>query len=202
MDRSDDRGAVKAGRLIHSICVFCGSSQGLDRDYLSAAAALGREIAATHRRLVFGGSNVGLMSALAEAALAENGEAIGVIPEHLHRRGIAHPRLTALHVVPAMAERKRMMTELADAFVALPGGLGTLDELFDAWASAQLGLHEKPIGALNVNGFFDPLLVFVDRAVAERFISREGRAELIVESSPAVLLARLERRRASRVPHA
>ena len=141
---------------------------------------------------MFGGATVGLMGRLADTVLSEGGEAIGVIPQALVEREIAHLGLTDLHVVDTMHERKQRMADLADAFVALPGGLGTLDELFEIYTWAQLGLHSKPIGLLNVEGYFDGLMTFLEHAVAERFVREDHRAMLIVEEEPAAMLERLE----------
>jgi uncharacterized protein (TIGR00730 family) len=175
-----------------AICVFCGSSPGSEPIYLETAQAMGRAIARSSRRLVYGGSNIGLMAALATAALDAGGEVVGVIPSGLEEKKLGHTGLTALHVTGSMHERKAMMAELSDGFIAMPGGLGTLDELFEIWSWAQLGLHAKPIGLLNVRGFFDPLLAFMDRVVEERFMRREHRDALIVESGPERLLERME----------
>ena len=141
---------------------------------------------------MFGGATVGLMGRLADTVLSEGGEAIGVIPQSLVDREIAHLGLTDLHVVDTMHERKARMADLSDAFVALPGGLGTLDELFEIYTWAQLGLHRKPIGILNVEGYFDGLLSFLEHAASERFVREDHRAMLIVEEDPAVMLERLQ----------
>ena len=180
------------GTQLKSVCVFCGSSPGGDPDFLEAARRMGRAIAASDRRLVYGGSNIGLMAALASSALDAEGEVVGVLPRTLADMGLAHPHLTTTHVVDSMHERKALMATLSDGFVALPGGLGTLDELFEIWSWAQLGLHAKPIGLLNVNGFYDPLLAFVDRVVEQGFMRRGHRDALIVEAGPDRLLTRLE----------
>jgi uncharacterized protein (TIGR00730 family) len=142
--------------------------------------------------LVFGGATVGLMGRLADTVVSEGGEAIGVIPQALVDREIAHVGLTDLHVVDTMHERKQRMADLADAFVALPGGLGTLDELFEIYTWAQLGLHRKPIGLMNVEGYFDGLVGFLEHAVAERFVRDDHREMLIVEEEPAPMLERLK----------
>lgn len=141
--------------------------------------------------LVYGGAHVGLMGRLADAVMAGGRRATGVIPRTLVEREVAHRGLDDLRVVGTMHERKALMADLADAFLAIPGGLGTLDELFEVWTWAQLGLHRKPIGLLNVAGYFDPLLSFLDRATAEGFVSAEHRATLLVESDPAALLDRI-----------
>src|SRR4051812_1259694 len=182
-----------------SICVFCGSSSGADPSFLRIAKALGHAIATSDRILVYGGAKVGLMGALADAALAAGGKVIGVLPRALVDKEVAHEDLTALHVVVSMHERKAMMADLADAFVALPGGLGTLEELFEVWTWGQLGLHEKPLGLLDAGDFFAPLLRFLDGLVAQRFVRQEHRDMLIVEEDPALLLERLARSRPAAV---
>ncbi len=173
------------------VCVFCGSSAGIDPDYRAAATVLGRLLAARGVGLVFGGGHVGLMGALADAALAAGGEAIGVIPRGLQRRELGHEGLTELRVVGTMHERKAQMAELADGFVALPGGLGTLEEAAEALTWAQLGIHEKPVGLLDVRGFWQPLVRFLDHAVAEGFLRPEHRRLCLLERDPASLLDRL-----------
>jgi uncharacterized protein (TIGR00730 family) len=172
------------------ICVFCGSALGARREYERAAAAFGRALAARGLGLVYGGGNVGLMGALADATLAAGGEAIGIIPRSLVEREVAHSALTDLRIVTSMHERKALMAELSDGFVALPGGLGTLEELFEVWTWAQLGLHQKPCGVLDVDGYFGPLIAFLDHAVSERFVGAPHRAMLHVEADAATLLDR------------
>lgn len=178
-------------RTLSSLCVFCGSSVGDDPAFAASAVALGKVLAAANVTLVFGGGRVGMMGALADATVAAGGKAIGVIPKHLLAREIAHGGLTELRVVDSMHERKAMMADLADAFVALPGGLGTLEELFEVWTWGQLGLHRKPYALLNVNGFFDPLVAFIDQLVRQRFVRAAHRGMLIVERDPDLLLQRL-----------
>jgi uncharacterized protein (TIGR00730 family) len=173
------------------ICVFCGSSPGVRPAYLAAACELGEVLAARGIGLVYGGASVGLMGELADAVLAGGGEAIGVIPGRLVDCELAHGRLTELHVVETMHERKALMAELSDAFVVLPGGAGTLDEFFEALTWRQLGLHSKPLALLDVGGFFEPLLRLADHLVAEGFVLAEFRALLLVERDPATLLERL-----------
>ena len=175
------------------VCVFCGSSPGGDPGYAEAAAELGGLLARRGVGLVYGGASVGLMGILADAALAGGGEVIGVIPDALTKYEIAHAGLSDLHVVGSMHERKAMMAELADGFVALPGGLGTLDEFFEVLTWAQLGLHAKPCGVLNTRGFYDPLLAFLDRAVEQRFLRPENRDILIARESPESLLDAMDR---------
>lgn len=173
------------------ICVFCGSSPGARPAYAAAAEALGRRLAEEGITLVYGGGAVGLMGVTADAALAAGGAVIGVIPRALKVDGIVHRGLSELHVVPDMHARKALMADLADAFIALPGGLGTLEELFEALTWAQLGFHAKPCGLLDVDGFYDALTTFLDHAAAERFIRREHRAMLSVAAAPETLLAQL-----------
>jgi len=179
------------------ICVFCGSSAGKNPAYRDAAEALGRLLAREGIGLVYGGSSVGLMTAVADAALTAGGEVIGVIPRSLEAKEIAHPGLSALHVVGSMHERKALMVELADGFVALPGGMGTFDEFFEVVTWAQLGIHVKPCGFLNVEGYYDRLTAFLDHAVAEGFVKGDHREMIIVEERPEELL---ERFRAYRSP--
>jgi hypothetical protein len=175
-----------------AICVFCGSSPGDDPSFVTAAEALGRAVANSGRALVYGGSKIGLMGALANAALAAGGRVTGVIPRSLVDKEVAHQSLTELRVVAGMHDRKAAMADLADAFVALPGGLGTLEELFEVWTWALLGLHAKPVALLRVAGFFEPLIQFLDSLVAHRFVRREHRDLLIVDDDPVNLLARLD----------
>lgn len=184
--------AVAAPPRLARLCVFCGAHAGRDPAHADAARALGAHLGATGRALVFGGGRVGLMGVVADATLAAGGHAIGVIPEALLAREVGHTGLTALHVVATMHERKATMAALADGFAMLPGGLGTLEELFEVWTWHHLALHAKPIGVLNVGGYFDPLLAFLDRAVAEGFVRAEQRATLVVDVDPVSLVSRLE----------
>jgi uncharacterized protein (TIGR00730 family) len=177
---------------IRRLAVFCGSNPGARPDYIEAARAFGRLLASRGIGIVYGGSNVGLMKALADAMLDDLGDIIGVIPRMLVEREVANTALTDLRIVDSMHERKAIMAELADGFVALPGGIGTLEEFFEIWTWAQLGMHDKPCGLLNVAGYFDPLLQFLDRAVAEKFVRDVHRQMVIVESDPRELLARFE----------
>jgi uncharacterized protein (TIGR00730 family) len=172
------------------ICVFCGSSPGHDPRYLEAARTMGQTLARRGLGLVYGGGSVGLMGAVADAALAAGGEVIGVIPEVLQIRELAHRSLTTLHVVGSMHERKALMAELSDGFVALPGGMGTLEELSEVLTWAQLGLHARPIGLLDVAGYYQPLADFFDRAVGAGFLRPAHRALLLVGHDPGVLLDR------------
>ena len=162
------------------ICVFCGSSPGRSQRYVSAARTVGEHLARRGIGLVYGGAQVGTMGVLANAALDAGGEVIGVIPSQLVEREVAHPGLSDLHVVSGMHERKARMADLADAFVALPGGAGTLEEFFEVWTWAQLGLHDKPLGLLDVAGFFQPLLACIDRMVDEEFLPGAYREMLII----------------------
>ena len=176
---------------MRSVCVFCGSSPGAQSVYADAAREMGRTLADRRIRLIYGGGHVGLMGVLADAAMAAGGDVIGVITEGLQLREVGHRGLADLRVVPSMHERKALMASLSDAFIALPGGAGTLDELFEAWTWTQLGIHRKPIGVLNTAGYYDPLLTFLSRAVAERFIRADDLAAVVVEPDPAPLLDRL-----------
>jgi len=174
---------------VRRICVFCGSSAGKDPVYTERAAALGKLLAERGIGLVYGGASVGLMGAVADGALAAGGEVIGVIPKHLMRVEIAHANLTELHVTADMHERKAKMAELSDAFLALPGGAGTLEELAEIWTWAQLGLHGKPLGLVDVAGYYRPLHEFADHMVAEGFLKQEHRDLLFFDEDPAALLA-------------
>lgn len=171
------------------ICVFCGSSDGARPAYRAAAEELGRALARLGIALVYGGSNVGLMRALADSVLGTGGEAIGVIPDHLAARGVAHPGLTELRVVRSMHERKAMMADLADAFVVLPGGLGTLEEFLEVITWSQLGLHAKPAGILDVEGYYDSLLELLDHGVREGFVREASRRQIVFDDDPGRLLA-------------
>ncbi len=170
------------------ICVFAGSSSGVHAEYLAGAKDLGRALASRRIGLVYGGARVGLMGALADEALAGGGHVIGVIPEALVTKEIAHSGLSELRVVKSMHERKAMMAELADAFVALPGGWGTLEEFFEVLTWGQLGLHRKACGLLNIHGYFDRLLSFADQCAEEGFVKREHRMMIRVADSPNELL--------------
>jgi uncharacterized protein (TIGR00730 family) len=181
---------------MRAVCVFCGSNAGARGLYSEAAAELGRALVERDLSLVYGGAAVGLMGTLADATLAAGGKVIGVIPTALVEREIAHGGLTEQHHVTSMHERKALMADRSDAFLALPGGAGTLEETFEAWTWGQLGHHQKPVGLLNVDGFFDALLAFLDHQVRERFIRQEHRDMLIVESDPARMLERFAAYRA------
>lgn len=173
------------------ICVFCGSSPGAQPDYQSAAQRLGALLAERGLGLVYGGGRVGLMGAVADAALAAGGEVTGVIPFSLAQKEVAHTGLTDLRIVDSMHDRKAQMAALSDGFMALPGGFGTLEELFEVVTWAQIGIHTKPCGLLNVNRYFDPLLAFIDHALAEKFVRPEHRSLLLTETDPTRLLERM-----------
>lgn len=176
---------------LHSICVFCGASLGANPSYRAAAEQLGAYLAAQGIRLVYGGGAVGLMGVVADAALAAGGEVIGIIPQSLERAEVGHNGLTRLEVVDGMHARKARMAELSDAFIALPGGLGTLEELFEVWTWGQLGYHAKPLGLLDVDGFYSRLGEFLDHLVSEQFVRAPHRAMLQLADTPAELLGYL-----------
>jgi uncharacterized protein (TIGR00730 family) len=170
------------------ICVFCGSSLGSNVAYSEAAVTLGGLLAARNITLIYGGGNVGLMGVIANAVLEAGGQVIGVIPHSLAKREIEHRGLTQLHVVDSMHTRKAMMADLADAFIAMPGGVGTFEEFFEAVTWTQLGLHRKPCGLLNVAEFYTPLAAFIDQAVSDGFIKPVHRAAIVVDDNPERLL--------------
>jgi uncharacterized protein (TIGR00730 family) len=169
---------------VNRVCVFCGSSEGRDPRYREAAAGLGQVLVRRGLGLVYGGAGVGLMRVLADAVLAHGGSVIGVIPHGLAAREVAHRGLSEIRVVPSMHARKALMADLSDAFLALPGGFGTLDELFESVTWAQLGIHRKPVALLNVAGYFDGLVRFLDHAVHEAFISPTNRKLVAVADQP------------------
>ena len=177
---------------LHRLCVYCGSSPGARPEYVEAAHAMGRALAGRGIGLVYGGGRVGLMGQVAKAALEAGGEVTGVITRRLAEMELAYDGLTALHTVETMHERKALMAELSDGMIGLPGGLGTIEELFEALAWAQLGMHAKPCGLLNTLGYYDRLLGFLDFAVEELFVEEAHRAMLVVAADPAELLARFE----------
>jgi len=177
---------------VSSVCVFAGSSPGARPEYAAAARRLGRSLAGEGISVVYGGGSVGLMGVLADEVLAGGGSVIGVIPRALYEREVGHDGLTELRVVESMHERKAQMADLADAFIALPGGMGTLEELFETLTWGQLGYHDKPCGLLNVAGYWDGILAALDRAVGERFLAEEHRRMLLVEEEPAALLKLLQ----------
>jgi uncharacterized protein (TIGR00730 family) len=176
---------------LRRVCVFCGSNAGLHPVYRQTAERLAAELAGRRIELVFGGGRVGLMGAVADAVLAAGGTAIGVIPEALMAREVAHQRLSELRIVASMHERKALMASLSDAFIALPGGFGTFEEFCEVVTWTQLGLHAKPCGLLNVSGFYDPLLALFDRAVAEGFLKAQNREIVVSSDDVAELLDRL-----------
>lgn len=177
---------------MQSVCVFCGSSSGTDPAYTEAARSLGTTLAEANIRLVFGGGHVGLMGVVSNAALAAGGEVVGIIPKFLVERELAHEGLTDLRIVGSMHERKALMSDLSEGFIALPGGTGTLEEFFEVLTWAQLGAHEKPCGLLNVAGYYDPLIAVFDRMVGAGFLSESNRAILLVEGDPERLLQRFD----------
>ena len=177
--------------MIRSICVFCGSKSGASPVFHQAATALGRALAAKGLTLVYGGAAQGLMGAVADAVLDGGGQAIGVIPHGLARQEFAHPRLTRAHFVGSMHERKALMESLSDGFIALPGGFGTLDELFEALTWAQLGLHAKPIGLVDTDGYYAPLVAWVRTALTQGFVPKELERALVVDAEAPALLDRL-----------
>ena len=176
---------------MNSICVFCASSTGRDPAFAAAARAFGALLTRERITLVYGGGHVGLMGVLADAVLEAGGRVVGVVPRALWDREVGHRALTELHVVETMHERKALMASLADAFVALPGGLGTLEEIFEVWTWGQLGIHAKPCGFLDVAGYYAPLLAFLDQAVARGLVRPEHRAMAIVDDDAETLLRRL-----------
>ena len=173
------------------IAVFCGSNFGIDPAYRETAAVFGELIASRGIGLVYGGGNVGLMGILADTVMKAGGKVIGVIPQHLRDREVAHFGITQLQVVDSMHKRKRLIYEQSDVLVALPGGIGTFEELLEAMTWNQLGLHDKPLGLLNVKGYFDPLVAMFDRAEEHKFLRSEQRERLLVESDPERLLQAL-----------
>lgn len=175
------------------ICVFCGSSKGVRAEYALAAQALGQALVKRNISLVYGGSNIGLMGIIADAMLAEGGKVIGVIPQALVTKEVAHQHLTEQRIVSTMHERKALMAELSDAFIAMPGGMGTFDEFCEILTWAQLGIHQKPCGILNVENYFSPLLTMFDHAVAEGFLRDTHRALVLEASEPERLLEALEK---------
>jgi uncharacterized protein (TIGR00730 family) len=176
---------------MRSVCVYAGSLDGARLEYRAGAEAFARLLARNDIRVVYGGGRAGLMGAVADAALAEGGRVTGIIPEQLRAREVAHEGLEDLRVVSSMHERKALMAELAEAFVAVPGGVGTLEELIEVFTWAQLGLHRHPVALLNLGGYYDGLVDFFDHAKAEGFLRPETRERLIVASDPETLLDRL-----------
>ena len=181
------------------ICVFCGSNPGISSVYREAAVALGQVLVKRGIDLVYGGGNIGLMGFLADAVLAEGGRAIGVIPESLMAQEVGHQGLTELRIVQSMHERKALMSDLSDGFVAMPGGFGTFEEFCEIVTWSQLGIHSKPCGLLNVDGYYDPLLNLFDHAVRDGFLREENRGLVLEDRDPERLLDRMARFRAAPV---
>ncbi|RDJ23005.1 TIGR00730 family Rossman fold protein [Bosea caraganae] len=175
-----------------SVCVFCGSNPGNDPVYAAGATAMGVEIAKRGLTLVYGGGAVGLMGIVANAALAAGGRVHGIIPRALREKEIGHNGLSELEVVDTMHTRKARMAELSDGFIAMPGGIGTFEELFEVWTWGQLGIHTKPLAFLNIAGFYDPLASFLDNTVEAGFLKQNHRAMAITDTEPATLLDRME----------
>lgn len=177
--------------IMASICIYCGSSPGKDPKFSDIARRIGELLAKEGHTLIYGGGNVGLMGIVADAVLAQGGQAIGVIPENLFNKEVAHLGLTKLHRVSSMHERKNLMASLADGFIALPGGVGTLEEISEAFVWTQLGLHLKPCALLNVSGFYDPLIAFLNQMVNSRFLHPEQLSQLIVSDNPETILEQI-----------
>ncbi len=178
--------------MIKRLCVYCGSNYGSRPEYNQAARELARVMVNKNIGLVYGGASIGVMGEIADAFLKEGGEVIGVIPKELLVREAAHTGITELRKVNTMHDRKAMMAELSDGFIALPGGLGTIEEFFEIWTWAQLGMHQKPCGLLNAGQYYDKLIEFIDHAVSERFIKEVYRSMVFVEDQPHILLQKFE----------
>jgi uncharacterized protein (TIGR00730 family) len=196
-----DAGTVACMTSLGRICVYCGSRSGRPASFTVAARALGTMLAARGIGLVYGGASVGLMGAVADAALEGGGEVIGIIPRDLFEDEVAHAGLSKLHVVGSLHERKALMSDLADAFIALPGGYGTIDELAEAVTWAQLGIHSKPIGLLDVDDYYEHLLAFFDRAVADELLNADNRELLLRDGDPSRLIDRLTAASTRAVPN-
>jgi uncharacterized protein (TIGR00730 family) len=181
--------------MMKTVCVFCGANAGANPAYAEAARAFGTLLAKSGRRLVTGGGRVGLMGIVADAALAAGGEAVGVIPTSLLEKEVQHKGLTELHVVDTMHERKALMAELSDGFVALPGGIGTLEEFFEVWTWAQIGLHGKPYGLYDAAGFYSPLFAFLQKVVDDKFLRPEHLGMVYIEPEGTRLLERMDTHR-------
>lgn len=177
---------------IQSICIFCGSNPGKGEVYAEATRALVRTMAAAGIRIIFGGGKIGLMGVVAETAIAAGAHVVGVTPRGLLEHEVVHRGLTELHVADSMHERKVLMAKMADAFISLPGGMGTFDETFEMMTLTQLGVHRKPCGLLNIAGFYDGLMAFLGHAVDERFVRAEHRDMIVVDDDPQRLLQRLD----------
>jgi uncharacterized protein (TIGR00730 family) len=186
---------------INSLCVYCGSSPGRLGAYALAAVSLAEALVSRNITLVYGGAGIGIMGLLADNVLQLGGKAIGVIPRALAHKEVAHQNLTELHITQSMHERKMLMAGLADGFIALPGGIGTLEELFEIWTWAQLGFHSKPCGLLNVEGYYDLLIGFLDHAMAEQFVKKHHHGLLLVEETSDALLERFANYQTPAVTH-
>lgn len=186
-------------KAMKSVCVYCGASPGASTAYADAARAMARVMVEDNIALVYGGGNVGLMGIIADEVLRLGGEVTGVIPKALMDKEVGHQGLTRLHIVKDMHERKAMMAELSDGFIAMPGGIGTLEELFEVLTWSQLGFHDKPIGLLNVHGFYDGLIRFLQHLVTERFLKPEQASLLVHEANPVTLLDQFKTYRPQRV---
>lgn len=178
-------------RVMQRICVYCGSSSGKNPEYTVVARLLGMELARRNLGLVYGGASIGMMGVIADAVMQHGGEVIGIIPKVLAHKEVAHHHLTELKIVNSMHERKALMAELSDGFIALPGGLGTLEELFEILTWAQLGLHQKPCALLNINNYYDGLISFIEHAFAEQFINPRHRALLLLDDNPSSMIDKL-----------
>ncbi len=183
---------VHAGRQIKAVAIFCGSNVGGDRSYADGARALGQALAEARITVVYGGTHKGLMGCLADAALEAGGQVHGVITQRLHDRGHGHERVTNLEIMPTLRARKECMAALADAFIALPGGIGTLEEFMEVWTMNQLSEIDKPAGLLDTRGFFAPFLTFIDHMVTEKFLPAAHRHSIAVDPDPAALVAKLQ----------
>jgi uncharacterized protein (TIGR00730 family) len=188
---SEPVGGPARERALGRVCVYAGSRPGARHSYLTAAAALGRTLAEHGIGVVYGGGKTGLMGAMADAAMDAGGKVIGVMPQMLVEKEIAHTRIEDFRITDGMHERKKMMVDISDAFIALPGGFGTFDELFEVLTWAQIGLHDRPIGLLDVDGYFEPLVALASHVTAEGFAAKEHRELFVVESDPKTLVAKL-----------
>lgn len=176
---------------MHSIGIFCGSTLSNDEAILEAATELGKILASNQIRLIYGGASVGIMGMIADSCLAHGGQVIGVLPRFMRDREIAHPHLTELHLVDSMHERKALIVKLSNGFIALPGGIGTLDELFEVWSWQKLGLHQEPIGLLNVNHYYDKLLQFLEEMCERHFLKEDVLKKLYLAENPHALISKL-----------
>ncbi len=185
---------MKAGNVIviKKICVFCGSRPGVKEEYVKAAHLLGESLARSGTELIYGGGNVGIMGEIANSVLSGGGRVTGVIPKTLVDKELAHRNLTELRVVKTMHERKALMSELSDAFIALPGGIGTLEEFFEVLTWAQLGFQKKPCALLNIAGYYDHLIAFIDKMVEDRFLDDNHRGLMIIENDPRIIIEKVK----------